>query len=84
MAVNTKNYTCDYCGKGGLEYKEVNSIHLEGYIHTDDNLCRGDRIASLDFCKSCYASLRDWDKKNLLSKLRSILCRITTLTSVAL
>lgn len=78
MAVNTKNYTCDYCNKGGLEYNEVNSISLDGYIHTDDNLCRSDRIGSVELCKPCYATLRDWDKKNLLSKLRSILCRITT------
>lgn len=78
MAVNTKNYTCDYCNKGGLEYEEVNSIRLEGYVHTDDNLCQRDRIATLDFCKSCYAFLKNWDKKNLLSTLRSILCRITT------
>lgn len=78
MAVNTKNYTCDYCMTDKLEYKEINSIYLKGYIHTDDNLCRGEELGNIDICKHCYSNFLPKYKMSLLDKLKSIICRKPT------
>lgn len=78
MAVNTKNYTCDYCNKGGLEHKDIVSVTVTQYDHRNNNeFYKPPEISSFELCNQCNDLVFKTKDKSLISILKSIWLKIT-------